>query len=194
MRYTILFLFILSFFSINAYAQNENAEMEEHMKTWKEYMTPGSMHDMMTKNIGEWDIVSKFWMDPNSSEPTVSNAVGSGQMILGGRYLKMTYEGNVMGMPMEGFSLEGFDNGKQEFQNIWIDNMGTGMAYSTGKYDAVNKKVDYIGTMYDAMAGKDTEFRSVMKFNDDGTMVFLMYGSVDGKEYLMMEQNYTKKK
>ncbi len=194
MRKIILFLFMVSSLSISSFAQNENAVIEEQMKIWKNYMTPGIMHEMMAKNTGDWDIVSKFWMDPNSTEASVSNAVGTGQMILGGRYLKMTYEGDVMGMPMEGFSLEGFDNGKQEFQNIWIDNMGTGMAYSTGKYDAANKKVDYIGTMYDAMGGMDTEFRSVMKFNDDGTMVFSMYGKVEGNEYLMMEQTYTKKK
>ena len=194
MRNTILFLTIFSFLSIAILAQNENAGMEEHMKIWQEYMTPGLMHKMMAENVGEWDIVSKFWMDPNSSEPGVSSAVGTGEMILGGRYLKMTYKGDVMGMPMDGFSLEGFDNGKKEFQNIWIDNMGTGMAYSIGKYDEANKKIDYKGTMYDAMAGMDTEFRSVMKFNDDGTMVFSMYGYIDGKEYLMMEQTYTEKK
>ena len=44
-----------------------------------------------------------------------------------------------MGMPMEGWSIEGYDNGKKEFVNIWIDNMGSGMASSSGKYDEVTK-------------------------------------------------------
>jgi hypothetical protein len=172
-------------------AQEENGQMNDQMKIWMDYMTPGPMHEMMAKNVGDWKTTTTFWNYPGA-EPMTSEGTAKTEAILGGRYFKTVHSGNVMGMPMEGWSIEGYDNGKKEFMNIWIDNMGSGMAFSTGKYDEASGNYKYEGTMYDPMSNKDTKFTSIMKQVDDNNILFEMYGSYEGKEFKMMEMTYTR--
>lgn len=190
-KFLSLFVFLLIFFIGNSFAQNEEMNQDEQMKIWMDYMTPGPMHEMMTKHTGTWKMVSKMWMDPNA-EPMVSEGTVDAEMILGGRYLKMVAKFPMMGMQTEGWMLEAYDNGKKEFINVWIDNMGTGVAISNGKFDETTKSIIYHGKMYDPLTGKDTDFKSVSKMINDNEMIFEMYGEFDGKEVKMMEIYYTR--
>ncbi|MFN3872020.1 MAG: DUF1579 domain-containing protein [Ignavibacterium sp.] len=184
-------LFFIIFLLGNPLAQNDNMNQDEQMKIWMDYMTPGSMHEMMAKLTGSWKMVSKMWMNPND-EPIISEGTVDAEMILGGRYLKMVAKFPMMGMQTEGWSLEAYDNGKKEFINIWIDNMGTGVALSTGKFDEATKSIIYHGKMYDPLSQRDTEFKSVSKMISDNEMTFEMYGKFDDKEVKMMEIIYTR--
>lgn len=190
-KFLSLFVFLLIFFIGNSFAQNEEMNQDEQMKIWMDYMTPGPMHEMMAKHTGTWKMVSKMWIDPNA-EPMVSEGTVDAEMILGGRYLKMVAKFPMMGMQTEGWMLEAYDNGKKEFINVWIDNMGTGVAISNGKFDETTKSIIYHGKMYDPLTGKDTDFKSVSKMINDNEMIFEMYGEFDGKEVKMMEIYYTR--
>ncbi|WP_337864474.1 DUF1579 domain-containing protein [Ignavibacterium sp.] len=192
MKKVLVFSFVLcSVCGLNSFAQNEEAGMDSRMKIWMDYMTPGPMHEMMAKHAGTWKMVSKMWMEPNS-EPQVSEGTVDAEMILGGRYLKMVAKFPFMGMQTEGWSLEAFDNGKKEFINIWIDNMGTGVAISTGKYDEATKSIIYNGKMYDPVSGKDTDYKSISRKISDNEMKFEMFSNYEGKEFKVMEISYTR--
>ena len=54
---------------------------------------------------------------------------------MGGRYQEGTYSGDMFGMPFEGRGMVAYDNATEEFVSTWIDNMGTGMMVTKGKYD-----------------------------------------------------------
>ncbi len=142
-RFTIFFLFGAVLFSLTSiFAQDQNQEMDESQKAWMEFMTPGTYHEMMAKNVGEWKTVTKYWMDPNA-EPQVIEGTAKTESLLGGRYFKTTHTGNMMGMPFEGFSIDGYDNAKKEFFSIWLDNMGTSYMLSKGNYDEDSKTLSY---------------------------------------------------
>ncbi len=79
------FLFLIVF-SLPVLAQDENYQ-EEMMKAWTEYMTPGPMHELLSKGAGEWTSDIKMWMDP-SQPPTESIRCSEIQSILGGRYFE----------------------------------------------------------------------------------------------------------
>ena len=64
-----------------------------------------------------------------------SEASYSTKMIMGGRYLKETYDGEFMGEPFHGGGLMGFNNGSGMFEHCWIDSMSTGMMHAQGKRD-----------------------------------------------------------
>ena len=183
-------LFILVLIPVILYAQ-QDGEMSKEDKIWMEYMTPSSMHQMMATHVGEWKTINKFWMQPDA-EPVVSEGTAVNEMILGGRYLQSTHSGMVMGMPMNGISIEAYDNAKKVFQNIWIDNMGTGMYRAEGKYDENTKTITYYGTGYDPVQGKDVKFRETLEFVESGTHVLKMYMIDDGKEFQNMEITFTK--
>jgi hypothetical protein len=184
------FLTALVLFSFSSLLAQDQDEM---MKKWMDYMTPGAMHEMMAKTVGEWTFVSKYWMDP-SAPPTVSNGKSVNEMILGGRYLKSMNYSDVMGMPMEGLNILAYDKATNEFFSFWIDNMGTGMTMARGKYDEKTKLCSMKGTMVDPMTGKEMEYRQTMKFIDDDNQQMEMYMISDGKEIKSMEITATRKK
>ncbi len=191
-RFTLFFLFaavLLSCASI--FAQDENQEMSDQQKAWMEFMTPGPYHEMMAKSVGDWKTVTKFWQDPNG-EPQVIEGTATTESMLGGRYFKTTHHGEMMGMPFEGFSIDGYDNAKKEFFSIWVDNMGTSYMLSKGNYDEDSKTLSMTGTTYDPMYGKYMEYKEVLKFIDDKNQIMEMYSKQGGNEVKTMSVEMTK--
>ncbi len=186
--FTVLFLI-----SSYVYAQDEMGQASPEQKAWMDYMTPGWAHEMLATNVGEWKTAAKFWMSPGS-EPSVSEGTAVNEMMMGGRYLKSMNTSTVMNMPMEGMSLEGYDNAAKEFTNIWIDNMGTGIMVGHGNYDKDSKTITYTGNIMDPISGKEMSFRETMKYVDDNTRFMEMFIiSDEGQEFKSMEVQYTKK-
>ena len=61
-RITFILLLILS---SNVFLLAQETDMQdEQMQIWMEYMTPGPMHEMLAKSVGDWKTINKFWMDP----------------------------------------------------------------------------------------------------------------------------------
>jgi hypothetical protein len=182
----IALLFITAF----SYGQDEDAQAEQ-MKIWTDYMTPGSMHEMLAKSVGEWKTVSKFWMDP-AGDPMVVEGTGKTEMILGGRYQKMTSYSKMMGMETEGISTIGYDNATEEFTMTWIDNIGTGTAIAKGKYDESTNSIIMNGTMVDPLSKQEMNFKQIFKFMDDDHHLLEMFLDYNGKEFKSMEIEFTR--
>jgi hypothetical protein len=180
---------LMIFCGINLYAQDQ----VEAMKKWTEYMTPGPMHQLIAKMEGNWKTVMTF-TDPESGNEMKSEGKASFQLILGGRYMKSSYTGEMMGMPFEGFGLDAYDNGNKQFVSIWADNMGTGIMVMKGKLDEKSGTVVFSGEGYDPSIGKNMKYRSVSKWINDDKTTFEMYGEVNGKEELMFTMEYTREK
>jgi hypothetical protein len=187
-------LFSILTFSLLIFTASLNAqeEMSADQKAWMDYMTPGPMHEMMAGSVGEWKSINTFWMDP-AGEPMVSEGTVKFEMILGGRYMKSTHKGMVMGMPFTGIMLEAYDNATKEFIAIWIDNLGTGMSVSKGTYNDVTKTLNSTGTMVDPMSGKESHYRQTVQQIDDNHQVVEMFMLEDGKEFKNMVIELTRK-
>ncbi len=186
-------IFALLMFSWLIFTASLNAqdEMSADQKAWMDYMTPGPMHEMMAKSVGEWKTKNTFWMDPGS-EPNVSEGTISVEMIMGDRYMRSTHKGLVMEMPFTGMNLQAYDNATKEFIAIWIDNLGTGISVSKGTYDEDTKTLNFTGTMIDPMSGKEVHYRQTIQLIDDNHQVFEMFMQEDGKEYKNMVVELTK--
>ena len=185
----LIFLLLLSSMTFID-AQQEDAQAEG-MKVWTEYMTPGPMHEMLAKSVGDWKTISKFWMDP-SGEPMATEGTGKTEMILGGRYQKSTHKSMMMGMPTEGIFIMGFDNATEEFTAVWIDNIGTGTAVAKGRYDESTNSITLNGTMVDPMSKQDMNFREVYKFLDNDHHLLEMYLVHNGQESKSMEIEFVR--
>lgn len=157
------------------------------MKAWQAYMMPGEPHKMMAKDDGEWTFEMTMWMEPGA-EPAKSTGTHTNKMILGGRYQQSVFKGDFMGQPFEGISTTGYDNAKKAFFSTWIDNMGTGIMMSQGRWDDAKKSITMTGMGYDPSVGKDVKMKSVMTWPDANTQVMEMYMvQPDGKEVKTME-------
>lgn len=188
-RVTFILLLISS---ANIFLLAQETDMQdEQMQIWMEYMTPGPMHEMLAKSIGDWKTINKFWMDP-AGEPMIVEGTGKTEMILGGRYQKSTHKSMMMGMETEGISITGYDNATQEFTAIWIDNIGTGTAMTKGRYDESTNSIMMNGTMVDPMTKQEMDIREVLTFIDDDHQLFEMYVVDNDKEFKSMEIEFVR--
>lgn len=200
--YYIICLAALAGTGFNAAAQTPDTQAKDpkakaaeaaKMKTWMTYMTPGPMHEMLAKANGEWNEEVTMWMSPGAP-PAKSTATCTNTMILGGRYQQSNSKGEFSGMPFEGISTMGYDNGRKVFVSTWVDNMGTGIMYTEGKYDEKTKTVAFTGTAYDCMPGKMAKVRENFKMIDDNNQFMEMFMTgADGKEFKTMEIKFTRK-
>ncbi len=187
-----LFLLLPCFllvFSVRSFGQDSTSDANQ---VYMEYMTPGPMHEMLADAVGDWDTKSTYRMNPGD-DPVVSQGTTKVEMILGGRYQKSTTTSEMMGMPFEGISLTAFDNAAKEFINTWIDNMGTGIMISKGKYDEAVKKVVMKGTYSDPMTKNDEPFMETYEVVDKDHHKLEMFTYPGGQEFKTMVVEYTRK-
>ena len=83
------------------------------MKLWKNYMTPGDVHDTTAMADSEWLDKISIWMDPNIFTPIETVITNTNKMISGGRYQLAETKGTMMDMPFEGISFLEYDNIKR---------------------------------------------------------------------------------
>jgi hypothetical protein len=182
---------LLTFAAVCSFHPSQ-AQTDDDMKAMMAYATPGDIHKMMAKSVGDWTGDISMWMQPGA-EPMKSTGQLKNEMILGGRYLRGTNTGNFMGQSFEGIGVTAYDNAKKQFINTWIDNMGTGIMTLTGTWDAATNSITFTGNMVDPASGKDVPVREVIKMVDDNHQTLEMYATMGGKEMKTMEIKYTRK-
>ena len=103
-----------------------------------ELAQPGPEHELLNEFTGDGSMTSEMVMDPSGSSMK-GTADASGELILGGRFVKLTSKGNyeMMGnkMPMETFHIIGFDRIKNVYFMFGIDTWGTYSIFAEGTYD-----------------------------------------------------------
>lgn len=172
-------------------AEGMSPEQAEAMKAWEKAGAVGEHHAHLKPMAGRFDAVAKFYMDP--SHPTESKGVSENEMVLGGRFLEQRYKGDFMGMPFEGRGLTGYNNLKQKYTAIWVDNTYTGVMTSEGTCTDGGKTMNFESNFDDPMTGKPKKSRAVIKIesNDKHSYEAHEVGE-DGKEHKVMEITYTR--
>ncbi len=184
--------FFLLILFVSSFTLAQEASQDEQMKIWMDYMTPGEVHKAMASYVGDWKTDTKMWLTPGS-DPITSSGESKSEMLLGGRYMKITNTGDFMGMPFEGISIEGFDNVMKQFTFVWIDNFGTGTMILKGTYDDATKSINYKGTMVDPVKKKEMPIRQVVTLLGPDKLSLEMFSEADGKEFKNTEVIYTRK-
>ncbi len=167
---------------------------QEMMQKWQEYATPGEGHKALEPLVGNWDYVVTWWETPDS-DPQKSSGTSEHKWILGGRFLEETVRGTMMGQEFQGMGLIGYDNAKDTYNDIWMDNMGTGIMSGTGTYDSTGKKFVFTGTLSCPTEDqKEKPYRSVITMVSPNQYTYEMYTTgPDNKEFRTMEIVFTKK-
>jgi len=192
LRMLLSTLLLVTIFFIGSKAFAQGADQQEMMKKWDEYMTPGPAHQEFAKMAGNWKATVTNY-DP-SGQTMKSDGSAAFEMVLGGRYMKLTFKSSMMGMPLEGLGYDAYDNATKEYISIWMDTFGTGLIYLKGKMDEKTKSIIYSGTSVDPMSGKEMQVKTVMKKIDENHCLMEMYMIEEGKEIKNMEIDYTRVK
>lgn len=177
-------------------APTDSAGMAAMMEAWMDFAKPGAEHEWMAKQAGTWVCDSvKQWMDP-SQPPTTAKATDVVTMEMNGLYQMTNFSSTMMGQPMMGHGIMGYDKMKKKYVVSWIDNMGSGIVRMEGTYDDATKTLNTSGKQSDPGRKMETDIRQEIKFHDDGSYTMAMYGTGhDGKtEQKFMEGTFKRKK
>ena len=181
--FTVLALSLLAF-AAPAFAQEGQMDAKAMEAMMMQLMTPGAPHKDLARMEGKWTATITMFMEgAQTSEGTYE-----GEMVLGGRYLMGRYKNTYMGQPYEGLSLDGYDNGKQQYFSMWLDSLGTGYYLAHGTASADGKVVNHQGTM--TMGPMEIPSRSETVYVDKDTVKFTMWQSMGGQESKAMEAVY----
>lgn len=187
-----------------AFAQNDaamapqgkmSAETQAMMEAWQKAATPGAQHKQLADQfVGTWDTKMTAWMDP-SAPPVTSTGKSVNTAVLGGRQVRMDFNGQFMGQPFEGVGYSGYDNVRGKYTGTWIDNMSTGLMMSSGDYDAATRTYTFRADMPDMMKpGATIPIRETLRIIDADHHVMEMYEPRDGKEVKTMMLEYSRVK
>lgn len=157
--------------------------------------TPGEQHEHLKDVVGTWEGKTSMVMAPGMP---AMESVGkmTAEMIMDGRYLQITNEGDMPGMgPYKGQGIYGFDNVSQKFVGVWYDNMGTGLMIGTGELSADGKSLTTNYTYNCPINKKPAPIREVDTKIDDNTRLLEMYSNdpKTGIEFKMMSIEYKRK-
>lgn len=160
----------------------------EDAAKWVQHSTPGEAHKALNVYEGKWNENVTFWFEPGA-EPTSSPCSSVAEWIMGGRFLVQTHRCEMLGQEFEGLGITGFDNYRQEYVTVWMDNLTTSMMVTRGTLDDATGTITMIGTADDFIGGRsDVPLRTVTKINPDGTSVYELYTQhTDGKEFKSLE-------
>jgi hypothetical protein len=165
------------------------------MKRWEAAATPGAAHKVLDPLVGEWNVASKWWMSPDQP-PMESKGTVTTRWILGGRFLQDDFSGDMMGKPMKGMGLTGYDNLKKKYTSFWVDETSTAMYTSEGDASEDGKVITFLGKMDDVMTGeKNKTIKFVVRIVNASKHIFEMFDMPknDGKGMKCAEMIYTKK-
>lgn len=133
---------------------SQDPGMAEMMKKWMDAATPGDNHKKLGDLVGSWDLTTSMYMGGPGSEPTISKGSAEITWIMGGRFISQDIKGEMMGMPMTGLGITGYDNMNRKYVSFWIDNTATGMYTAGGHFNQDGTVLSLYGTSDEPMTGE----------------------------------------
>jgi hypothetical protein len=86
-----------------------SGQASEGMEAWMIAGSPGEHHKRLEPMVGSWKARVSWWAAPGAP-PQVSDGAMTAEWILGGRFVKETFESYSPEMPFQGMGLYGYDN------------------------------------------------------------------------------------
>ena len=174
-------------------SQKPDPQLEEMMKKAEAASTPGAAHKLLDPLVGEWNAEVKMWMAPDAP-PTVTKGAAKNTWTLKGRFVQQEFTGEFMGKPFRGTSFTGYDNVRQKYRSVWIDDMSTSIVTSEGDADTAGKAITLAGDYACAMTGeKHKENKQIYRILSRDKHVFEMHDPSRGENSKAMEITYTRK-
>ncbi|MCI0341932.1 MAG: DUF1579 domain-containing protein [Planctomycetales bacterium] len=163
---------------------------DKMMKEWLEMNAPAAQHKKLEALVGEWETVTSVMGTPGSK--------GSAkfEMEMGGRWLKQTYSGSMMGTPFTGVGYLGFDRIRGRYVQIWLDTLSTAPSIAYGDFGQDGKVLQMFGEMDEPQMkiyGKTARY--VLRLKSADQVIFEVHDTHIGETGTkVFDMTYTRKK
>ncbi len=153
---------------------------------------PSKQHEMLESLVGKWDVKVQFKINDKWHEGT-SQCVS--KMILGGRFLKQTYESKMFDQPFSVEQTLGYDNVAKQFIEIHMNNMNTGIDVRRGNTSKDGKSIEFEGENIDPITNKNQRIRTVLTVTDEDNFAIDWYQTIgESKEQKTVTLSHVRKK
>lgn len=148
----------------------------------------GAQQQFLAKRAGSYTRVIKFVGQPGEWKGTSKISA-----ILGGRFIMEENRDTVMGRPVEGIRILGYDDASKHYELISMYTMSTGITKFTGTSSDGGRTVDY-SAMSSEPQGEVPLHALIRQFNDNEFVVTLSARGPDGQFKPFQETTYTRAK
>lgn len=170
-----------------------SAEDQAMMEAWQKAGTPGPEHQSLIEGmVGSWNAKTTMWMQPDAP-PMVSTGTAVSTAVLGGRYVRMDFTGEMMGEQFTGIGYSGYDNVTGNYFSTWIDSMTTGFYKAKGTFDPATQTYTYHGKMADPVhPDQPIDIRQTVRVADADHHLMTWYETRDGTERKTMTIEFSR--
>ena len=124
---------------------------EAAMKRWMDTFKPGPAHERLAELVGKWDMTTRMWMGGAGSKPSESKGSAEITWLAEGKWLQNKWTSQMMGRPLSGLTLLGYDNFKARYVATMVDSMQTCMNSASGHFDQSGDDLILWGTIDEPM-------------------------------------------
>ena len=147
----------------------EQMDPDAMMQAMQEANKLTEHHEHFKDMVGVWDGVLTAEMP--GGEAFESRGVMTNEIVMGGRFLKGTWEGEMMGQPFTGVALTGYSSLNREFQGVWYDSTANQISYTTGELTDEHTLV-MRGEETDPASGMTLPYKDIMHHTDANHTTF----------------------
>lgn len=155
-----------------AFSQEKEGDAGAMMKKWAEFTRPGAAHERLAPLVGTFDTETTMWMSPGAP-PTTTKGEAVGAWIFGKRFIELRSKGSMMGMPLEGLTILGYDNFRKRWTATALSSVETAQRMFEGCFDKPQGgSLHLYGTLDEYLDGTVAKnVRSTWRFDDADTIV-----------------------
>jgi hypothetical protein len=142
---------------------------------------PSAEHQRLAPLVGRWDVTIKFKVGPDKFQHGTADCTAN--WMLDGNFLQLEYRSSMNGQPFTVLQILGYDTTRQQFTELYLNNLETAVMHNTGTLAEDGKSLTFLGEHFDMLARRMAKLRTVYTLTDPDhfTLEWFQTGA-DGKE------------